>query len=165
MVSRSVRAIMQRTLDAAADHPLDSILADNAPLAAYYKWRSEELSSLLGRLNEQCGCELLVDRRLTGPESCQYAGVDLGIPAGVITRLDRPDELSAALCPLARRNELRLPESFAIGAHGPDLVSTISRAVELGVNAVQIDSYGLLPGAALTPVRQAIRFARRKTSE
>jgi len=167
MARRSVQTILQRTLDTGTvtDQSADAILAGNAPLEAYCRWRTEELSSLLRRLTEACTCELLLDRCLDNPAGGPEIGLNYSLPAAVITRLDHPEHLNTALSRAARRNELRLPESFAIGTRGPQLVSTLSRAVELGVTGVEIDNYGLLPDAALTPIKQAIRFARRTTNE
>ena len=166
MARRSVQVILQKILDAglATDWTLDAVLSDDAPLAEYYHWRTEELSSLLSRLVNSCKCEVLLDRPFAEADR-QHTDPDLSLPAAVITRLDHPDRLGSALSSAARRNELRLPESLAIAAHGPELVGTLSRAVELGVTGVEIDNYGLLPDAALTPIKQAIRFARRTTSE
>ncbi len=163
MAQRSVQVILQRSMHAgvATDRRLDAIVADNEPLAAYYRWRTGELSSLLARLAKACRCELLLDRTLDGPAGEQHAGLDLSVPAAVIYRLHHPEELASAFCPAARRSEFRLPEVFVIGSHAPDLVRTLSQAVELGFAGVVIDNYGLLPDSALTPIKQAIRFAKR----
>lgn len=167
MARRSVQVILQKSLDAGlvTDRTLDAVLSDNVPLAEYYRWRTEELSSVVGCLADSCKCELLLDRPFAGADSRQHTDPDPSLPAAVITRLDHPDGLDSALSSVARRNELRLPEGLVIGAHGPKLVSTVSRAVELGITGVEIDNYGLLPDTALTPIKQAIRFARRTTSE
>ena len=57
------------------------------------------------------------------------------------------------------------PAAIAMSKHGPELVGTMSRAVQLGFAGVEIYHYGILPEAALIPIKQAIRFARRTTSE
>lgn len=164
---RSVQVLLQRSLDSgvAIGQGLDVILADNAPLAAYARWRSEELGRLLGRLTDSSAVDLLLDRRLDPAEAHQHGGLDWGCPAGVITRLSHPDDLSSARCPTARLSELRLPDSFAIGPHAPALVRTLSQAVGLGFSGVVFDHYGLLPDTALTPIKQAVRFARRSARE
>ena len=177
MAMRSVQVILQKSLDGGATTPpspldkggeggrgLDAIVADSEPLAAFYRWRAEELSSLLRRLTEACRCELLLDRADDGVAGEQNTLLDLSLPAAIITRLNHPEEPASALCPAARRNELRLPEGSAIGTHAPDLVRTLSQAMELGFAGVEIDNYGLLPDSALTSIKQAIRFARRSTS-
>ncbi len=165
MARRSVQTILQTSFDngVAADLNIDTLLADDTPLAAYYRWRTREMCSLLGRLAELCTCELLLDRALHEPGSRYHSGLDLSIPAAVLTRIDRPDQLASALCPTARRSELRLPGSLTVGAQAPELVSTLAKAAELGLAGVEIDNYGLLPEPALTALKQAIRFARRST--
>jgi AraC-like DNA-binding protein len=167
MARRSVETLVQKSLDRGAEsgQHLDSILADNAPLAAYDHWRRKELSDLLKRLTECCTCELLLDRRLDRADRHQQKALDPDVPAAVITRLENPEELQPGVLPEARRYELRIPETLVVGSHASDLVRTLSHAAELGFTGVEIDNYGLLPETALTPIKQAIRFARRAASE
>lgn len=167
MARRSVQTILEKSFDSgeAVEGVLDTILSDNPPLGDYCRWRTDELNSLLGRLVETCQSELFLDTRPDGSQRRQHADLDLNVPAAVITQIEQPDQLSLALCPGARRSELRLPETFATGRHGPQLVSTLSKAAELGFTVVEIGNYSLLPDSALTPLKQAIRFARRSTNE
>jgi hypothetical protein len=164
---QSVETILQRSLEAKAAGELQmaTLLADETPLAGYYRWRTRELSSLLERLTKQCACELLLSRHVDGSEQRQHGDLDSSIPAAVITQIERPDQLAASLYPAAKRSELCLSETFVTGAHGPELVSTLAKAVELGFSGVAFDNYGLLPDTALTPIKQAIRFARRSTPD
>ncbi len=164
---RSVQIVLQRSFDegAATNQQFAVLLADNAPLAAYYRRRGDELSSLLKNLVEVCECDLLLDREPDAPAREQHVGLDFGIPAAVITRLRHGDEPASALCPSAQRSELHLAESFAIGAHGPELVSLLSQAAGQGFSAARIDNYGLLPETGLTAIKQAIRYARRSAHE
>ncbi len=164
MAQRSAQVILNKCLDngTPTGAALDTLLADNEPLAAYYRVRGEEMSSFLGRLVEACQGELLLDRCLRGQERTLCTALDWSLPSAVITHVDRPEELAGAFCGSARRNELGAPGRFA---HRSELVSVLSQAVELGFTGVNIDNYGLLPDTALTPVKQAIRLARRTTSE
>ena len=164
---RSAQTILQQSLDRglATEARLESILADSEPLTDFARWRANELSSLLGRLGEACRCELLLDRCVDGPARGAHAELDLSVPAAVITRLGAPDQLTDAFCQAARRNELRLPEIFATGSSAPDLVRITAQAVEAGFSGIEIDNYGLLPDTALTPIKQAVRFARRSVSD
>jgi len=163
MARRSVEATLQHSLEARPedDTQMATLLADDVPLTDYHRWRTRELSSLLERLTQQCGCELLLSKSMEGSEQWQHSDLDSSIPAAVITRIERHDQLTAALCPAAKRGELYLSEMSVTGAHGPELVSTLAKAVERGFSGVTFENYGLLPDTALTPIKQAIRFARR----
>lgn len=167
MARRSVQASLNKSFDSgeAVEGAVDAILADNTPLGDYCRWRTDELNSLLRRLVDACQGELLLDTRPNGCQRRQHADLDLNVPTAVITQIEQPDQLSLALCPGARRSELRLPEVFATGGHGPQLVSTLSKAAELGFAAAEIGNCSLLPDSALAPLKQAIRFARRSTNE
>lgn len=162
---QSVEAILQRTLETKTTrYPhMTALLTEETPLAGYYRWLTRELFSLLERLTQQCGCELLLSRRAEGTEQWQHGDLGSSIPAAVITRIERHDQLTAALCPAAKRSELCLSAKLVTDAPGPELVATIARAVERGFSGVTFDNYGLLPDTALTPIKQAIRFARRST--
>ncbi|MEK7755692.1 MAG: hypothetical protein AAB385_00565, partial [Planctomycetota bacterium] len=63
----------------------------------------------------------------------------------------------------ARRNELQLAATSAIGPAASRLVGILPDAAQVGFAAVEIDHYGLLSESALTTLKQAIRFARRST--
>ena len=146
------------------DQPLDAILADSGPLSEYYRWRTIQLSSVWQQVAGACRCDLLLDRRLDTSIAVEIPQLDLSLPASVVTRLDDPDGLASARCPVARRNELRLPESLASGPQAAQLVRLVSQTVELGFSGVEMDSLGLLPASALTPIKQALRIARRASS-
>ncbi|MGD2108995.1 MAG: hypothetical protein PVI86_06345 [Phycisphaerae bacterium] len=163
MARRSVRTRLQKAFDTAtsAGDGVESALADDRPLADFAAWRASTLSTLLTRLVESCRCDLLVHRPHRGSGCPASADPDGALPAGVITELDDPDDLDDALCKQARRNEFRLDRNFALTVGAPDLVKLFSRAVELGFAAADVHHYGSLSDAALDPVRQAIRFARR----
>jgi hypothetical protein len=164
MAQRSVQTILQTNLDGrVGDQPLDVILSENPPLAEYFRWGTRELSTLWQQVAKACRCDLLLDRRGVTPESEHLAAFDLNLPMAVITRLDDPENLPSACCAVARRNELRLPEFFAAGPHATQLVRVVSQAAELGFSGVEIESLGLLPDSAFTPIKQAVRFARRST--
>lgn len=142
-------------------------------LAEFLRWRDGELGSLLDQLIEACQPPLFLCRTLrTEPRAPTYAGTGpaagggpqggpYASPAGVITAIHSPEQLDGAFCTAARRNELCLPASMAIGRHAPELVSALARATAMGFSGFEIDDLASLPIAALTAVKQAIRFARR----
>lgn len=139
-------------------------VSDDPSLAAFLRWRGEELSRLLVRLVDSCGCDLLLDR---GGIHERHEASDepvLTAPAGVVTKIESAEALASAAFPAARRNELRLPLNLTAGVDGPTLVSLCSRAVESGFDAVEIDDFASLPESAMTPIKQAARFARRATT-
>jgi len=165
-VVRSVSVVLQRYLDSAreSDDTLGVVLADNDELAKFYIWRAKEMSAVLRRMSDAFDGELLLERRWDGALCGQDSGLDLQVPSAIITRIDEIDHVSPALRPDARRNELSVPASLAYEPHATQLVSMFSEAAELGFAGVEIDHYGLLPDAALTPVKQAVRFAKRSTA-
>ncbi len=156
MVRRSAVVLLDAALNrqAAGGPQSTAALTDNAPLVAYLKRSAHHLSGLATHLVEVCPCELILDRRLGELDAVPGANPDWHIPAAVSTRVDRAEQFPAALCPEARRNELRLSTAFP---RGPELVSSLTHAVELG-------NYGLLPEPAWAPIKQAVRFVRRATS-
>jgi hypothetical protein len=169
--SRSAAAVVQKGLDVGSptDIGVDALLAESVSLGAYLQWQGDELSALLRRAKDACTCELLLDRSSSSlglhTEGPSVPGaIDWSIPDAAVTRLDDPTELPSARCSGAARNELRLPERFVTDQDGRELVSTLGKAAQLGFAGVQIDNYGLLPRKALTPIKQAIRFARREAS-
>lgn len=167
MARRSVRTMLQAAFDAGTsiDEDNEPGLTDDQPLADFTSWRSSVLSSLLGRLVDSCGCELLVDRRLNTMACGSHSQPDWTLPAGVITRLDVPENLEGNICRTARRNELQLDERYASRSHAPQLVHLMSQSVELGFSAIEMCHYGLLSDSAFVPIKQAIRFAKRSAGK
>jgi len=163
---RSVRAALQRSLETGLPAPqIESMATDHPPLAAYHRWRSDELCTLLRHVVESCRCPLLLDRPSPSTGCPQHESFDWSVPGVVITRVDHRDQLGAALLPAAQGNELRVTPSLVFGHDGAELVSMLSHATELGFKGVTFDHYGLLPDAVLTSIKQAIRFARRTASQ
>ena len=166
-VRRSTQVMLESSLE--RGEPIgagpEAILADNASLAAYHDWLTGELAALFRRLAEACAGELLLDRGMDRGGELQHERIDLRAVGGVITRVERFHELPAALCRDARQSELCLPASLAQGRRGTDLVSALQQAAELGFAGVEIDHLGQLPDAALSTIKQAIRLARRTTTE
>lgn len=160
---RSVQVMLQRRFDDgdAAPCGIDSAAADDPAVSALLRWRRDELARLLSRLVQECKAPLTIGRGMDRGTFSPLDDAALRTPAAVITTIGSADELATAFAPNARRNELNIPASFATGPRGPELVTTFSRAVELGFSAVEIDDFGLLPDPAFAPIRQAIRFARR----
>lgn len=168
-VDRAWRSVGLRLREAfdngrASDSPVTGEADPDPALADLCRWRSSELSSLLRRMDEVCDCELLLDRGPVGGEHAQHAEPDLGIPAAVITRIDHADELSSAVCPAARRSELRVEIQSALGTRGGEFVGLLSQAADLGFAGVEMDDYGTCPEGALTTIKQGVRIARRTTS-
>lgn len=160
---RSVEAMLQLSFDAGGPSQVGTAptFSDDSPLGAFLRWRRDELGRLLGRLVQACHGDLFLHR---GVDRGSYASLDeamISVPAGVITRIENAAALPSAFASTARLNELSLPEQFAVGPRGPELVSTFSRAVELGFSGVEIDNFGLLPETAFALIKQAVRYARR----
>jgi len=140
---------------------LNDLLAENVDLRAYFQWRTAELTSLLRRLTESCARDLLLVRTLMAHERSQQDGLELSIPAAVITSIDAAGQLPAAACPGALRSEVGLSAAFIKAADGAELVGAFVQAGEQGMSGVQLDHLGILTDPMLTSVKQAVRFARR----
>ena len=164
---RSVRSALEKSLEAPVPTggSLDAFLADNEPLAAYFRWQTTERSSLLERLKNACRCELILTVDFDCLKRAELEELNLGILDAVVTRLDEPGRLPEALLPGARRSELGIPASFALGERGTELVALLNRAVDLGFSGAEIADYGLLTEGALTSIKRAIRFARRTAGD
>jgi hypothetical protein len=140
---------------------LDGLLADQPALAEHRRIQTEQLNALLRRLVETCRVEVLLSRATNDPASAGPTGLDHRIPAGVLTRAESVERLSGATAANARRNEVWVAASWAIGAGAAEFVGAVSQAAQLGFAGIDIDNYGILPDAAFTTIKQAIRFARR----
>ncbi len=162
-----VRRILERTSSEGVQphESFEGLLAERPALAEYRSFQLDRLNTLARRLTESCRLEVLLDRRLDGAGEGDLNGIDTSIPAGIISRIDDPGQLESAAVPRARRNELRVAASLAIGPRSPELVSMLSKAATLGFRGIEIDNFGLLPDAALTSIKQAIRFARRTAGD
>ena len=187
LAADSARTILHESFERGVptEHGIDRLLSDYPSLADYDRWGSSELSTFLASLKESCRCPLLVLRTakvlrtandlrtanvawsadcgatVATPSRSFRDAIDVSVPAAVITRIDNRDELRAAPCAGAAGSELCLSESFVLQAGDSELVKALAEAVGLGLSVVQIDNYGNLPERALTPIKQAIRFARR----
>ena len=140
---------------------IDAFFADHESLAEHRRRQMEDLNSLLRKLKEACRCDLLLQRTAIDTNSEAGSGLDLSIPSAVITPVEDAVQLPAVTPPRARRNELQLPATAAVGPAASRLVGILPDAAKAGYAAVQIDHYGLLSESALTTLKQAIRFARR----
>lgn len=167
MAQRTVQVILQKSLDAGqpTNQPPGTILADTPPLAAYYRWRAAQLSSLLRRLTEVVACEVLLERGLGVIEQTQDEGLKPSGVAAVLTRITEPNQLPSVPSPGALRDELHVPASMAAAPRASEFVALLASAAKAGIAAVDIDHLGLLPESALTAVKQAVRFAKRSTDQ
>ena len=149
--------------------PSERSLADHllrgGVLEAYFRWRDATLSALLDRLVEGCSSELILDRPLAGPLATQHGGIDIESVSALMTRIERPAELDSASHGGAVRREVRLATSLALPPRAQELVAALSSVSKLGLSAVEIGDYGLLPDAAMVGIKQAIRMARRATTD
>ncbi|MBI4716753.1 MAG: hypothetical protein HY763_03035 [Planctomycetes bacterium] len=133
--------------------------------ADFLAWQARELTTLLGALAATSRCELLAVRRTDGPAAPQHAGVDWTVASGVVTPVTGHEGLATALNVPARRRELRLTQ-HAITSSAPEaVVGLLHRTATLGCSGLEVGNYGLLPEAALVPIKQGIRFARRAAAE
>jgi len=140
---------------------VENFFAEHESLAEHRRRQIEDLNTLLRKLKEVCRCDLILERAAADPGADMASGLDLSIPSAVITRVGDPARLPTLLPLRAKRNELQLSATAAIGPAAPRLVGILPDAVQAGFAAVEIDHFGLLSESALTTLKQAIRFARR----
>jgi hypothetical protein len=162
---RSVEKILQGKIDrdGMSERRMETALSHHTPLAEYFAWRANELSSLWAKTTESCPCGLLLDCGHDPSASRQHERIDWSLPAGVMAQIDSVDDWTSVMREGVVRSEARIPACLAGGTHGPELVGALAAAVEHGVSAVEIDDYALLSDAALDTIKQAFRFARRES--
>jgi hypothetical protein len=162
--SERVLAVLQSSLaDGKAPPSLDAVGAASPPLAEYRRFQHERLNGLLRSLIEACSAELLLARDLRCPHTDATAFAGVSLSAGLVTRLADQGDLDGGFVGKAKRNELSLPLALGGGDRGPQLVSTVHRAVEMGYQGLQIEHFGVLADPALPVIKQAVRFARRSS--
>jgi hypothetical protein len=154
------------------------VLAEDPALGAYVECQWRALTGLVRAVRNAVGCGLIVHAYddLVSATAVPYPPRGDGAPLvdAVLTPVERPSGEhveSAARTALARAGpgtdaELQVPACALCGgtATSPDaamLVRTLSRLAELGIASVNLDSYGQIPAAGLTGVKQAVRFAGR----
>lgn len=144
----------------------------NVPLNEYLRFQSERLNGLMRRLTAVESVEWILARDSSHPGDSISTSTNPAAPAAILSRAGDALSLDAAMVGEARRNELRVTASSALGPGGPEFVSTVQRAVtmgfaggqvppEPGFSGVQVDHFGLLTDGGLATLKQAIRFARR----
>ncbi len=167
----AARSQVGRAVNEALEHGpgewtrVEDFVGNHESLAEHCRRQVETLNSLLRRLRETCGGDLLLVRDGNAVQAGAANGLDVSIPSAVVTRVADPVDLSAKIPPQAKRNELQLSAISIIGPAGSQLVSILPEAAKAGFAAVEVDHYGVLSETALTTLKQAIRFARRSAAE
>ena len=148
-------------IDGAPPLTFDEVCSGNPAFAEYLCFQQERLHGLAHRLIAAGPCEVLIQRELHAPHTCGVDRLDSGAPGAILTAIRRSEDLDQIKLGRAARSELSVPASMAASARAPELVSTIQRAATMGISGVQIAHFGLLADPMLSPIKQAIRFARR----
>lgn len=148
--------------------PLFSIsaaLAAAPALSAYLACQWRALAEMVSRW-APLQTEIVVHRTMS-PASLGFTATEAfwHTPAGVLTEIETPGALSSALCEGAKRNELLLAPSVCQDAGDAGLVALLQEVVRRGFCIVDVGNYGVMRESLFTPLRQAIRFARRTSSE
>lgn len=131
-------------------------LGEQPELAAYRGFQADQLSDFLQEIVEETSHEVFVAR--TSAQAVDP--FQAGIPAGVITSVTSLSEAAHSISN-ARRSEVTVPAVSFLGHGAEEFVAATSELPKWGCSGVQIDNYAALPDAALTTLKQAIRFARR----
>ena len=164
-VAGFVKTFLQQALNRGQSSGLTmrAVLAENPAVSAWLAWSAKELSGLWTSLREAAKCELVYSTQFQAedgtPDEWPLLGDDV-----VLTSVLRADDMNRVREKPGQRRELRLCSEIVLEQQGPELVRTLSRAVELGFAGVEFEHFGQLPESAWTPIKQAIRFARRAAS-
>ena len=126
-------------------------------LRAYRDSQRAAVGRLLADITERAGRPVVVDHDVIDPVS--FDDEEMSAGARHMATLD--DEDAKVLWAAARGFELRIPAVMVAGERGRSLVGRLPEAATRGLGAVEFDHYGLFSDAALTAVKQAVRFARR----
>ncbi len=138
-------------------------LSEIPALAAYARLKGELLSGFLRSLVEEAAVPILLIQDEPGAGPVDLEGVNLALPAGLISNLDPASEVEATRTREARRQELRISAEVTTQPLAQELVGTFSRAAAAGYSGFVVDNLGILSGVSCTSLKQAIRFARRST--
>jgi hypothetical protein len=160
---RTVRSLVDGALQSgrATDASVAAVIADAPALADFARRGVDQLGLLWERMVGASPVEILLDRDAGGigvwPDGDQAHKPQ----RTVITGVSSGEQLGLAFDRDALRNELRMGAPLVQGLPASDLVRLVSDAAETGFTGVEFDDYGSLAEASFTPLKQAVRFARR----
>lgn len=140
-------------------------LADAPALTAHLRAQWNERAALLARWSET-RADLRVHRRAAGTALDAAMPPDFaGIPAGLVSQVDAPDELAVAAVESAKQSELLLGPALFRALDDPGLVHFLQEAAHRLGDGVYLGDYGTVPVSRWTALRQAVRYARRTRGE
>ena len=157
--------------------PVPQVFADDPPLRVHLAAQWRAIRQGLESIPRQPGCDLIVrtyDDVITDhPGGCPLIGDDpsrspdavLAVPGvGPADAIEQTARVTLQQAGDRMRAEMVIRpcgDDTSSTADAPTLVRTLSRLAELGLASVDLESYGTIPTAGLTAIKQAARFARR----
>lgn len=136
----------------------ERLVEEHDPLRQFTCWRAESMAATLARLVKAAPCPLAVV--LDEPVwAMQVSGSEIAKAGVQVLRMIEPgglwsDEVVAG-------QERMLSDDYAMRMVAAEVVAEAQRAARAGCAAVHFGNFGCLSDAALTGIKQAIRFARR----
>jgi hypothetical protein len=179
--ARSAEVRFERVFEAgrAMEAEPPQLLADDPPLRAHVERQWHSLAVLIRSIAAELPCglflyeydDVIVTDKARHPLALEGAlddvsGLVRSMPEVTGGDFDRAVQDALTRAGPNHRVELSIAawpmrSNRTGGSDSPSLVRTLSRAAELGVAGVTLETYGQIPGSGLTAVKQAVRFARR----
>ena len=155
------------------DRPVEDLLTDEPVLAAYDRWRRDQVNSLVQVIRGACDKTKLIVHRRTCPlwTGLEESAIQASCDGQLVPFADREVDtlapaIEAAVADVGsvERVEVGLEVTTPPCPDAATLVSAMKRAVECGVRTIRVANYGLIPWSRLDWLHQAGRYARREAS-
>jgi len=159
MAARSVRQWIDRLSHLADEQPpsVQEIIDADSPLSLWIQWQRKELSSLAGRVMEQCRRELVFMPDPAADPVTVTLGTDPPAPVRVMKLLHDEESLLGSHSP----KELLVSLRESTPDRHQRMISLVTRAAERGASVVTFEGAVIPTEPALVAIRQALRYARR----
>ncbi|MCO6439199.1 MAG: hypothetical protein J5J06_19075 [Phycisphaerae bacterium] len=139
--------------------PFQELVAGYEILHGMEAWRTQALGTLAEKLASAASCPLVfvVNERNANPP-----GVEANGAFRAVSSLHGGEEPKGEADP---GEELMLEDDYAMQVVSADVVAVVQRATRAGYAAIHLGNWGSLSDAALTGIKQAIRYARRSPGD
>ncbi len=155
-----VKAAVQRTIGDAIDRgPRDECAHDAGPamdeaMPAYWATHLETVAGLFETVQAKSGGEVIFAEE----NMCDVAAASTAALQVFVGSLEEFEDVSEEN---EGSIEIAFPAALAVAGEAADLTAALKAAVDADVRGVTVRHLGMIPDAAITPLKQAVRFARR----